>query len=151
MQEAKKLGYRSRAAFKLIAIQEKYKIIKPGMCVLDCGAAPGSWSQLAIQWTGRGGKVIGCDLLDIKPLKHLDFIKGDLTKPETIEEIIAKMPQKADVIISDMAPNTMGHGDTDAWRSIELCEIVFNLAQEHLKQDGSIAMKLFQGSGLTNW
>ena len=64
------------------------------MCVLDCGAAPGSWSQLAIQWTGRGGKVIGCDLLDIKPLKHLDFIKGDLTKPETIEEIIAKMPQK---------------------------------------------------------
>lgn len=139
-KKAKSEGYRSRAAYKLIEIQKKYKIFKRGDYVLDLGCAPGGWIQVALKFIGKTGKIKGIDLLDVKPFNNsnVEIIKGDINEHDFGEE-------KFDVIISDMAPNTSGIKHADYYRSYELCEKAFNIAKKNLKKGGNLVLKIFQG------
>ncbi len=139
-KKAKEEGYRSRAAYKLIEIQKKYKIFKKGDYVLDLGCAPGGWTQVALKYIGKKGKIKGIDLLDVEPFKedNVEIIKGDIYEYDFKDEIF-------DVIISDMAPNTTGIKHADYFRSYELCEYAFNIAKKSLKKGGNLVLKIFQG------
>ncbi|NDF11195.1 MAG: RlmE family RNA methyltransferase [Proteobacteria bacterium] len=144
--QAKKDGWRSRAAYKLIEIDDKQKILKPGQLVIDLGAAPGSWTQVALDRIGSKGKIIGIDLLEIEPITGVDFIQGDFTEDESFEELKALIgDRKADVILSDMAPNTSGHRQTDHIRIVALCELAVDFAIQYLKPNGVFLAKIFQG------
>lgn len=148
VKEAQQAGYRSRASFKLIEIQNSYKLIKQRQTVCDLGAAPGGWSELAKKWVGPKGKLIACDLLEINPLDGVIFIQGDFTSPETQQQICeANDNQKLNAIISDMAPDTMGHQATDQLRSIGLVEQVLHFSKNNLAEDGACIVKVFQGVG----
>jgi 23S rRNA (uridine2552-2'-O)-methyltransferase len=145
-KEAKRKGYRSRSAFKLKQIQNKYKIIHKNDIVVDLGAAPGGWSQVANDIVGDKGKIIGIDLLNIKPIKQIIFIKDDITKKSAIiklKKIIGD--SKVDVILSDMSPNISGIYNIDQARSIYLCKESINLANQILKENGNFLCKLFMG------
>ena len=139
--EARRRGYRSRAAFKLIQINKKFKIIKKGNFVLDLGAAPGGWSQVA---TELGAKVVAVDLHPIKPIERVTFIQGDITKNETLEKI-KKVKSKFDVVISDASPKITGKWDIDHLLSVELAEASFNIAKNVLRPGGNFVVKIFQG------
>ena len=148
VKEAQQAGYRSRSSFKLIEIQKNYKLIKQRQVVCDLGAAPGGWSELAKKWVGPKGKVIACDLLEMNPLDGVIFIQGDFTESEIKQEICAaNEQQKLNVIISDMAPDTMGHQATDQLRSIGLVEQVLHFSKNNLTEDGACIAKVFQGVG----
>ncbi len=146
-------GYRSRAVYKLEEIQQKDKLIKPNMNIIDLGAAPGGWSQYAVKLVGKKGRVIASDILDIDPLPFVEFIKGDFTEQSVLDEIIGVLEKndaknnKLDVVISDMAPNISGVESIDLPRSIYLCELALEMAREVLKPGGSLVVKLFQGQG----
>lgn len=152
---AKKEHYRSRAAYKLIEINEKFNIIKPGMKIIDLGAAPGSWSQISFQIINPNketladnpslGNIIGLDLLNIEPIKGIEFIQGDFSDEEIVEDLLQKINGKIDVILSDMAPNTSGHRQTDHMRIMVLCEKVYEFALTTLKEDGTLISKVFVG------
>lgn len=146
VKQAKKEGYRSRAAFKLLEINERNRILKEGMVVIDLGAAPGSWTQVALQKVGTKGKVIALDMLDMQPLSNVHFIMGDFRE----ENVIIKLDQKLngrgpDVVISDMAPNMSGIGVSDQARSMYLAELALAFANERLNYGGSFLVKVFQG------
>lgn len=150
-QKAQQMGYRARSVFKLEEIQERYHLIRPGDKVLDLGAAPGSFSQLATRIVGEKGVVIGVDLKPIKPFKNKKWnfysYVGDIFEDEVYEQIEKDhQVKKFDVIISDLAPNTMGIALVDAGRSFELSEKVLEVAQKYLKKGGYLLMKSFQGS-----
>ncbi|MDR0630753.1 MAG: RlmE family RNA methyltransferase [Holosporales bacterium] len=136
---AKKEGYRSRSAYKLIEIQEKFKIIKKDSIIIDLGAAPGGWSQVASQISSN---IIAVDLLDIAPIQNVEFIKGDFLEPNIQEQLSLR---KADLIMSDMSPNTCGIKKVDHLRIINLVENVFAFARQNLKNEGTIIAKVFQG------
>ncbi len=146
-------GYRSRAVYKLEEIQQKDKLIKPNMNIIDLGAAPGGWSQYAVKLVGKKGRVIASDILDIDPLPFVEFIKGDFTEQSVLDEILDVLKKddtknnKLDVVISDMAPNISGVESIDLPRSIYLCELALEMAREVLKPNGSLVVKLFQGQG----
>ncbi len=146
-------GYRSRAVYKLIEIQQKDKLIKPNMNIIDLGAAPGGWSQYAVKLVGKKGRVIASDILDIDLLPFVEFIKGDFTEQSVLDEILDVLKKddtknnKLDVVISDMAPNISGVESIDLPRSIYLCELALEMAREVLKPSGSLVVKLFQGQG----
>jgi len=142
---AKKEGYRSRASYKLIQIDEKYHIIHEGDSVVDLGACPGGWSQVAFDLAGEGGKVIGVDLRYIHPLEGVDFIIGDITEDSTMIRLLDMVGGKVDVVLSDMAPNIAGHYSTDHARSIELCRYAVDVCDRILKKNGKLAMKVFMG------
>ncbi len=140
---ARAQGWRSRAAFKLIELDDRFKLIRPGARVLDLGAAPGGWSQVAAR---RGAaKVVGVDLLAIDPLAGVVFIKGDFADPEMPARLEAALDGKADLVLSDMAPNTTGHGATDHLRIVALAELAFAFALEVLAPGGAFVAKVFQG------
>ena len=146
VKQAKKDGYRSRAAYKLLEIAERNHLFRPGMMVVDLGAAPGSWSQVVIQRIGRKGKVIALDLLDIAPLKGVDIIQGDFTETcilNVLEEKLAN--RQLDLVISDMSPNISGIGISDQARSIYLAELVLAFSIERLNLGGNLLVKVFQG------
>lgn len=148
VKEARKQGYRSRAAFKLIEIQDKDKLIKPGMCVVDLGAAPGGWSQLAAKWVGHKGKVIAMDLLAMDPLVGVEFLQGDFQDDAVLEQLLLLLgEQPLDVIISDMAPNTSGMRSVDQPRAMYLSELALDFAKQRLAPGGSLLIKTFQGEG----
>jgi len=149
VKQAKAEGYRSRAVYKLIAIQEKYKIIKPGMTVLDIGAAPGGWSQLATEWVGDKGKVIAVDLLPITSLARVTLIQGDITDENIWQQIQQEIVPRGevDVILSDMAPNISGITVSDQARTIGLIENVIEIADQILSPKGVLLTKIFQGAG----
>jgi 23S rRNA (uridine2552-2'-O)-methyltransferase len=149
VKQAKAEGYRSRAVYKLIAIQEKYKIIKPGMTVLDIGAAPGGWSQLATEWVGDKGKVIAVDLLPITSLARVTIIQGDITDEDIWQQIQQEIAPRGevDVILSDMAPNISGITVSDQARTIGLIENVIEIADQILLPKGVLLTKIFQGAG----
>jgi len=148
VKRAQKEGYRSRAAFKLMEIQQKDKLIKSGMRVIDLGAAPGGWSQVIREWVGDEGKVIALDILPMQSLGRVTFIQGDFHDPETFEKILAATEgRKVDVIVSDMAPNTSGMTGVDQPRVMLLAELSLELAKKILKKEGSILVKTFQGEG----
>ncbi len=147
VQLAKAEGYRSRAAYKLLEIDEKFKIFKKGQVVIDLGAAPGGWSQVAAQkimlnkpW---GGKLLAIDLLEMPPILGADIIQGDFLLYDKTQEWLND--QQADVVMSDMAPSASGHSQTDHLRIVQLCEEAFIFANEHLKEGGCFLAKILQG------
>ena len=136
-------GYRSRAAFKLMELDDKYELLKPGIRVVDLGAAPGGWSQVAVK---RGaGKVVGVDLLPIDPVNGAELIQGDFNDPELPGILSSMMGGPADLVLSDMAPNTTGHTATDHIRIIGLAELALDFAIKILAPGGSFVAKVFQG------
>ena len=145
---AQKEGYRSRAAYKLLEIDAKDHLLKPGMVVVDLGATPGGWSQVAARQVGRGGKVIALDLLPLDPLAGVDFIQGDFREEIVLKQLEALLQGKqVGLVISDMAPNMSGVQSADLARAIHLAELAMEFALEHLKPGGSFLVKVFQGVG----
>ncbi|NOQ80583.1 MAG: 23S rRNA (uridine(2552)-2'-O)-methyltransferase RlmE [Gammaproteobacteria bacterium] len=146
--KSQKEGYRSRAAYKLLQIQEKDKIIKPGMNVVDLGAAPGGWSQVARQFVGTKGKIIALDILPMDQLAQVEFIQGDFQEDSVLEELLKVVNNEPiDLVISDMAPNVTGVKAVDQPKSMYLLELAIDLADQVLKPQGSLLMKVFQGEG----
>ena len=149
VERARREGWRSRAAFKIIEIDEKFKIFKKGKIVIDLGAAPGGWSQVAVKKVGEGN-VIGIDLLEIEPISGAKFIQEDFLAERAIEKIQQLLQQetknnKCDCVLSDMAANTTGDAKTDHMRIIALLEESLNLAENILRDGGSFVGKIFQG------
>lgn len=149
VQKSWKDGYRSRATYKLIEIQEKDKLIKPGQVIVDLGAAPGGWSQYAADIVGNSGKVIGLDILPIDPIEGVTFIEGDFREESVHEALMAAIAdyQGIDLVISDIAPNTSGIKAIDQPRSMYLVELAYDFAINHLKPNGSFLCKVFHGTG----
>ena len=140
---ARAQGWRSRAAFKLMELDDKYGLLKPGVRVVDLGAAPGGWSQVAVK---RGaGRVVGVDLLAIDPVAGAELLEGDFTDPDMPARLISMLGGPADVVLSDMAPNTTGHTGTDHLRIIDLAEQALDFAIQILVPGGSFVAKVFQG------
>ena len=145
-KKAKKEGYRARSAYKLLQIQNRFHLIHPGDCVVDLGAAPGGWSQVAHKLVQPDGFVVGVDLSSIRPYEGVFFIQGDMTKDETIDAIIAVLEDRpVSVVISDMSPDISGNYSIDHARSIYLCSQALKTAQRMLKNNGSFVCKIFMG------
>ncbi len=142
---AKKQGYRSRASYKLLQIDQRFGIFKQGDSVADLGAFPGGWLQVAKDKVGESGKVVGLDLRRIRPLEGVETIMGDITEDSTMIELLSKVGGKVDVVISDMAPNIAGHYSTDHARSVHLCTYAVNVCDRILKRNGILVMKVFMG------
>lgn len=141
-------GYRARAAYKLIELNDKDKLIRPGALVVDLGSAPGSWSQIAGRLVGVKGRVVASDILLMDSLEHVDFIQGDFTEESVFNQIMEKLgDRKADVVISDMAPNISGVDAVDQSSSIYLVELALDMARRVLKPKGDFVAKVFQGEG----
>jgi 23S rRNA (uridine2552-2'-O)-methyltransferase len=145
-KEAKRTGYRARSAFKLQQIQSRFHLIPKNGIVIDLGAAPGGWSQVAKELVGEQGVVIGADLSSIKPLENIQFIQGDITKSETVEQIKDLMNgRSADVVLSDMSPDISGNYSVDQARSAWLCECALSVVQQMLRPGGHFICKIFEG------
>ena len=145
---AKKEGYRSRAAYKLLEINERDRILKKGMVVVDLGAAPGSWSQVAIHQVGAEGSVIALDILEVQPLPGVVYIRGDFREESAVEMLNQILAGRcADIVISDMAPNISGVSVSDQARSMYLAELALSFAMDKLNYGGNFLVKVFQGSG----
>ncbi len=142
---AKREGLRSRAAFKLIEIDDKYRLLKPGARVVDLGAAPGGWSEIAARRTGPSGRVVAIDILDMKPIAGVTFEKLDFLDPAAPERLKAMLGGKADVVLSDMAANATGHRPTDHLRIMALAEAAAEFAREVLAPGGAFLCKVLQG------
>ena len=152
VQLAQKDGYRSRAAYKLLEIDAKDHLLKPGTVVVDLGATPGGWSQVAAAKVGRGGKVIALDLLPLDPLTGVDFIQGDFREDAVLKQLEGFLQGKqVGLVISDMAPNMSGVASADQARAVHLAELAMEFALEHLKPDGSFLVKVFQGAGFEDF
>ena len=148
VKRSQKEGYRSRAIYKLKEIQEKDRLIQQGMTVVDLGAAPGGWSQYAVELVGKNGRVIASDILPIDPLPFVDFIQGDFTEERILNEILDLIGNdKANIVISDMAPNLSGNNAIDQPSSIYLCELALDISRRILIENGTMVVKLFQGAG----
>lgn len=147
VQKAKADGYRARAAYKLLEIDDKDRLLRPGQTVVDLGAAPGSWSQVAAKRC-HGGKIVALDLLPIEPVPGVHFILGDFTEDEPLEMLTSWLNgASVDVVLSDMAPNMSGIELTDQARSIYLAELALDFALNHLRPGGTFLTKIFQGQG----
>ena len=141
-------GYRSRAVFKLKEIQEKDRFIKPGMNVVDLGAAPGGWSQFVRPLLGKKGRLIALDVLPMDPIEGVDFIEGDFRNIEVLQALTGMIDQaQVDVVLSDMAPNMSGNKEVDQPNSIYLGELALDAAKSVLSKGGSLLVKVFQGEG----
>ena len=152
VKQAQKEGYRSRAVYKLLEINEKVNFIKPGASVLDLGAAPGGWSQIAKKITGDNSLVIASDILEIDPIDGVTFIQGDFTDDEVYEEIISSTKnQQFDIVLSDMAPNFSGQPSVDLPRAMNLCDLALDMATKVLSQNGYFFIKVFQGPGFDDF
>lgn len=148
VQKAQRDGYRSRASYKLIEINEKDSLYKPGSVVMDLGAAPGGWSQIVAPVVGGNGRVIASDILPMDGIVGVDFIQGDFTEASVYEQILESLgSSRADSVISDMAPNMSGVNTTDQHASMYLVELALDMARNVLKPGGSFCAKVFQGVG----
>jgi len=148
VQRAKKEGYRSRSAYKLTEIDAKDKLLQPGMVLVDLGAAPGGWSQVAGKRAGKGGTVIAIDLLPMDPVSGVTLLQGDFASKAGLAAVERALDgRKADVVLSDMAPNMSGIAMSDQARSMELAEIARDFALLHLQSQGVFVVKIFQGAG----
>jgi 23S rRNA (uridine2552-2'-O)-methyltransferase len=145
VREAKAKGYRSRAAFKLLELEEKFQFLKKGDVVLDLGAAPGGWSQVAGQRVGAGGRVVAADILEMTPIVNVVTLQADLLDPDAPARLIEALGGKADVVLSDMAAPTTGHRATDHLRTTALFEVALDMAEQVLKPGGAFVGKVFQG------
>jgi 23S rRNA (uridine2552-2'-O)-methyltransferase len=147
VKQAQQQGLRSRAAFKLLELQEKYALIRPGMTVVDLGAAPGGWCQVARPLVGPGGRVIALDVLAMEPLPGVAFILGDFTEEEPLRELEQALDGAGvDLVMSDMAPNISGMATVDQAKAMYLAELALEFVRTHLKPGGDFVVKLFQGT-----
>ena len=148
VKRAQKDGWRSRAVFKLEEIDRKDKLLRPGMTVVDLGAAPGGWSQYAAFRLGSAGRVFALDILDIEPLKNVTFIRGDFTEDEPYQALLQALEgRRPDLVMSDMAPNISGMKAVDQPRAMYLAELAQDFAVRVLKPGGNLLIKAFQGEG----
>ncbi len=148
VKQAQKLGLRSRSAFKLLELNEKYGLIRPGACVVDLGCAPGGWSQVARTRLGKQGRIIGLDVLGMDPIVGVEFIQGDFTEDEPLARLQALLAgQPVDLVLSDMAPNISGMAVTDQAKAMYLTELALEFAQSNLKPGGDFLVKVFHGQG----
>ncbi|MEO7760520.1 MAG: RlmE family RNA methyltransferase [Casimicrobiaceae bacterium] len=148
VQEARRLGYRARAAFKLIEIDERDRLLVPGQRIVDLGSAPGSWSQVAAAKLGRNGRVIALDLLPMDPVPGVQFIQGDFSETSVLEQLEASLDgHLIDLVLSDMAPNLSGVASVDQARGVMLAELALEFAGKWLQPQGAILVKIFQGGG----
>jgi 23S rRNA (uridine2552-2'-O)-methyltransferase len=148
VRRAKQEGWRSRAVYKLMEIQEKDRVLKPNMTVVDLGAAPGAWSQFAVNLVGRRGRVVAVDILPMDPIAGVDFIQGDFREPETLDALEAALGDTAPgLVMSDMAPNISGMATVDQPRAMYLAELALDFARARLAPGGALVTKVFQGEG----
>jgi 23S rRNA (uridine2552-2'-O)-methyltransferase len=148
VKRAKQEGFRARSVYKLMEIQERYKIIKPNMLVVDLGASPGGWSEYVVKLVGPSGKVFALDILSMQPIDGVEFIQGDFTQNSVVEDLCVRLNnRKVDAVLSDMAPNLSGLSIVDQVRSMDLSERAFVFAQKVLKPGGLFLTKIFQGAG----
>ena len=143
--EARRLGYRSRAAFKLIELDDRFRLLLPGRRVVDLGCAPGGWTQVAVQRVGARGIVVGVDLAESAPIAGAAILRADVYDPATVIAIRAELGGLADLVLSDMAPSMIGHAATDHLRIVALAEAAFAVAGQILKPGGAFVAKVFQG------
>lgn len=149
---AQKDGYRSRASYKLLEIQERDRLIRPGMTVIDLGAAPGGWSQVTSRLIGGQGRLIASDILDMDSIPDVTFIKGDFTEDAVLAQILEAVGNtQVDLVISDMAPNMSGLAAVDMPRAMFLCELALDLAGRVLRPGGDFLIKVFQGEGFDQY
>ncbi|NCX93228.1 MAG: 23S rRNA (uridine(2552)-2'-O)-methyltransferase RlmE [Gammaproteobacteria bacterium] len=148
VKQAKLQGYRCRASFKLLELQEKDRLIHSGMTIVDLGSAPGGWSQVAVDWIGSKGHIIALDILPMDPIAGVTFIQGDFSSDEVYEKLCQTVgEQQIDVVLSDLSPNLSGNKTTDQARALHLVELALDFASSHLKPGGSFVTKVFHGSG----
>ena len=152
VQKAQQDGYRSRAAYKLVEINEKDKLIKPGMTILDLGAAPGGWTQVAARLAGDDGTVVASDILEMDPVPGVTFIQGDFREESVYAEILSAINQQpVGLVISDMAPNMSGMKTVDQPRAMYLIELALDMAVNTLSPGGNFLVKVFQGEGFQEY
>ncbi len=152
VQQAQRQGYRSRAAFKLLEIADSDRLFRRGMQVIDLGAAPGGWSQVAARRVGPEGRVVALDIAEMAPLPGVVFVQGDMELDATVETLLRALgTAMADLVISDVAPHLSGVAAADQARSVRLAEAAVDLATRLLKPDGVFLVKMFQGSGFPEY
>jgi len=152
VKKAQKLGLRSRAVFKIEEINLKDKLIKPGMKVVDLGAAPGGWSEYAVKAVGESGQVVACDILSMDPIVGVDFLQGDFREEAVLDALLTRIGGKnIDVVMSDMAANMTGNETADSARSMYLVELALDMCHQVLKTNGAFVVKVFQGDGFDNF
>ena len=152
VKRAQQEGYRSRAAYKLLEIQTKDKLFKPGMVVVDLGAAPGGWSQVVARLVAPGGRIVALDILAMDALPDVEFIQGDFREEAILQELLKKLEGRpVDRVISDMAPNMSGMAGIDQPRIMYLAELALELCQRVLRPGGALLIKLFQGEGFEEY
>jgi 23S rRNA (uridine2552-2'-O)-methyltransferase len=148
VKQAQRDGYRSRASYKLLQLNEKDKLIRPGMLVVDLGSAPGGWSQVAGRLVGEKGRVVATDILPMDPLANVEFVQGDFTDEAVLREILERLGgSQPDLIICDIAPNISGVDSADQASSMYLVELALDFARQALKPRGDFVAKVFQGAG----
>lgn len=149
VREANRRGYRSRAAFKLIELDQRDRLLRPGGTVVDLGAAPGSWSQVLRERLGRGATIVAIDLLPMQPIPGVQCIRGDCERDEVLATLAGALRgRRVDLVLSDMSPNLSGIDAADQARSIRLAELALDFACTHLQPGGDLVVKVFQGAGL---
>ncbi len=152
VQKAQQDGYRTRASYKLIELDEKDRLLKPGMTVVDLGAAPGGWSQVVTRRLNGSGVIIASDILPMDPIEDVNFIQGDFTEESVFDELMAIVDGRpVDLVISDMAPNMSGVASIDQPGSMYLVELALDMARQVLKPNGQFVAKVFQGEGFDEY
>lgn len=150
--KAKAEGYRSRAVFKLLEIDKKDRLLKPGIVAVDLGSAPGSWSQVAAPRLRPGGELFALDILPMEPLPEVTFLQGDFREDAVLAEVERLLAGRAvDLVLSDMAPNMSGNAVSDDGRMMLLAELALDFARQHLRPGGKMLIKVFQGAGFTEF
>jgi 23S rRNA (uridine2552-2'-O)-methyltransferase len=148
VQEAQRLGYRSRAAFKLLELAEKDALFRPGLRVVDLGAAPGSWTQVLRERLGPAARIVAVDLLDMEPVRGVTVLRGDFREDDIVRDIVQALDgRKIDLVVSDMSPNLSGVASADQARAVHLGELALEFARSWLQPGGDLVIKAFQGSG----
>jgi 23S rRNA (uridine2552-2'-O)-methyltransferase len=149
---AQQKGLRSRSAFKLLELQEKYALIKPGMVVVDLGAAPGGWCQVVLPLVGKSGQVVALDILEMEPIGGVDFVLGDFTEEESLQALEGALGSRSvDLVLSDMAPNMSGMSTIDQAKAMYLAELALEFVRSRLKPGGDFVVKLFQGTDFDSY
>lgn len=152
VRQAQALGLRSRAAFKLLEIDQRDRLLRPGLTVVDLGAAPGGWAQVAADKVGPGGQVVALDLLPIEPLPGVTVLQGDFTEQAVLDRLLGELDGRpVDLVLSDMAPNMSGMSSIDQPGAMYLVELALDMARQTLKPNGSFVAKVFQGEGFDEY
>lgn len=152
VRQSTEQGWRSRAAFKLLEIDDRDRLLRPGISVVDLGCAPGGWCQVAASRMKGQGRIVGIDLLEMVGMNHVTFVQGDFTEDAGLAELEAALEgRKADLVLSDMAPNITGIAHADQAKSYALAELALEFARDHLQPEGAFLVKVFQGAGFEEY